>query len=163
MKEEITIRKMKRSDLKRVLEIFGEGIEDGRSTFRTKTPSKRAWDKSHCEVCRLVAEKDGRVVGFAAISPYSARKEYSGVGETSIYFCREARYKGYGKKLMAALISESEAAGFWSLTSSVFSTNDASIGLHKDLGFREIGYRERLAQDRFGKWLNVTVFERRTK
>lgn len=62
---------------------------------------------------------------------------------------------------MQKLCEETEKAGYWSLYSAIFSINKASIALHKKCGFREIGYREKIAKDRFGVWQNTTLMERR--
>lgn len=63
---------------------------------------------------------------------------------------------------MKHLVLESERAGIWTLYASIFPENTASIRLHVTAGFRDIGYRERIAQ-RDGKWRNTVLFERRSK
>ncbi|MDD7193044.1 MAG: hypothetical protein PUH33_00865 [Clostridiaceae bacterium] len=61
------------------------------------------------------------------------------------------------------LCEESEKAGIWSLCSVIFENNAASVGLHKKCGFRLVGKRERIAKDRFGRWQNTVIYERRSK
>jgi phosphinothricin acetyltransferase len=60
---------------------------------------------------------------------------------------------------MRHLIDVASDNGIWSLYAAIFSVNSASIEFHKKCGFREIGYRERIAKDRFGKWQNTTLME----
>lgn len=155
------IRKMESSDWPRVAEIYTQGLERGISTFNTECPSFEAWDAAHTKECRFVSEEDGKVVGWVAISPTSSRCAYKGCVEMSIYMDHEYQGKGIGTKLVEKLVAEAEKAGFWSIYSAIFSINTASIALHKKCGFREIGYRERIAKDRFGNWQNTTLMELR--
>ena len=76
-------------------------------------------------------------------------------------FEEEGKVHGIGTALVNTIIREAEKDGYWSIYSAIFSINKASIALHKKCGFREIGYRERIAKDRFGKWQNTTLMEYR--
>ncbi|MBO5279380.1 MAG: N-acetyltransferase [Lachnospiraceae bacterium] len=152
---------MKPEDWKRVEDIYKQGMEKGISTFNTECPSYEEWDKGHIRECRYVFEEDGRVVGWTAISPSSGRCVYRGCVEVSIYIDEEYQGRGIGTQLLQRLCDETEKAGYWSLYSAIFSINKASIALHKKCGFREIGYREKIAKDRFGVWQNTTMMERR--
>jgi phosphinothricin acetyltransferase len=82
--------------------------------------------------------------------------------ELTIYIHPDHGGKGLGTWLMQHLIHESEEAGVWTLYSSIFEENAASIRLHLAAGFRQIGYREKIAQ-LDGKWRNTVLFERRSK
>ncbi len=158
---EYTVRPMEKDDWSAVVEIFYQGIQTNNATFSTSCPSYEEWDAEHIEECRLVAEFDGDVVGWTALSPYSSRECYKGVASLSIYIDMNHRGKGVGELLLKALIKESEEAGYWTLQSSIFQTNAASLRLHEKCGFRVIGYRERIAKDRFGVWRNTVMMERR--
>lgn len=155
------VRDMKPDDWGRITEIYQQGLDRGISTFNTVCPSYQEWDKSHIKECRYVYEKAGIVVGWVAISPTSARYAYRGSVEVSIYIDDTFRGKGIGTKLLNKLGEESEKAGYWSIYSAIFSINEASIALHRKCGFREIGYREKIAKDRFGKWQNTILMEKR--
>ncbi len=155
------IRKMKDSDWESVAAIYSQGMETGISTFTTECPSFQEWDRSHSKDCRLVYEKDGAVVGWVAVSPTSARRAYRGSVEMSIYVDNAFQRKGIGTALVSELFKEAPQAGFWSVYSVIISRNESSIALHRKCGFREIGYRERVAQDRFGNWQNTTLMEYR--
>jgi L-amino acid N-acyltransferase YncA len=158
----ITVTPMKTEDWEAVLLIYKEGIETGDATFETKTPSWEAWDKSHLRECRFVARLNDEIVGWAALSPVSSRCIYAGVAEVSLYVRASVRGQGVGKKLLQALIEESERAGIWTLQGGVFPENVASIALQKSCGFREVGLRERLGQMN-GVWRDVLILERRSK
>jgi phosphinothricin acetyltransferase len=156
------IEAMKPEDWDAVRQIYEEGIATGNATFETSAPEWSAWDAKHLQICRLVARKNGEVVGWAAVSPYSSRYVYRGVVEESVYIAASARGQGIGKILLQALVDESERAGLWTLQAGIFSENVGSIAVHKACGFREVGYRERIGC-RDGVWRNVVLMERRSK
>lgn len=155
------IRRMEKSDWTRVAEIYAQGLERGISTFNTECPSFEEWDASHNPDCRFVYVSADKVVGWIAISPTSGRCVYRGSVEVSIYIDNEYQGRGIGTELLNALIKAAPQNGYWSLYSAIFSKNKASISLHKKCGLREIGYRERIAKDRFGEWQNTTLMELR--
>ena len=145
-----------------VARIFEEGIRTGHATFETAVPSWREWDEAHLGDHRLVGVLDGRVAGWAALSPVSSRCVYAGVAEHSVYVAAEARRRGVGRALLAALIESSERGGIWTLESGVFPENEASLALHAELGFRVVGVRERLGC-LHGVWRDVLLLERRSE
>ena len=140
--------------------IYNE-VGGGFSTFNTECPSFEAWDAGHIKECRFVDEEDGQVVGWIAISPTSSRPVYRGCVEVSVYIHEDYRGKGIGTRLLKTLIDEAREAGYWMLYSAIFSINKSSVELHRKCGFREVGYRERIAKDRFGNWQNTTIMEYR--
>lgn len=155
------ITTMQREDWPAVREIFREGIATGNATFETDLPDWEKWDSAHRQDCRLIARSGERVLGWAALSPVSARRVYSGVAEVSVYVAAAARGGGVGRALLQALIEESEHNGIWTLQAGIFAENVASIALHKVCGFREVGVRRRI-----GKlaevWRDVLLLERRS-
>ena len=155
------IREMRDEDWGSVSEIYKQGLEEGTSTFNTECPSFDEWNEGHLRNCRFVFEEEGKVVGWIALSPSSSRCAYKGCVEMSVYVDRNYRDHGIGTALVNTIIREAEKDGYWSIYSAIFSINKASIALHKKCGFREIGYRERIAKDRFGKWQNTTLMEYR--
>lgn len=159
---ELMIRAMKPEDWNAVEAIYLEGINTKIATFQKEAPTYVDWDKSHVKNCRLVAERNGIVVGWAALSPYSSRCVYSGVAEVSVYVKTDSRGQKVGETLMRELIKASEAEGIWTLQSGIFEINKASQALHKKMGFRMVGYRERIAQDHDGVWQNTVLMERRS-
>ena len=156
------IRAMTPEDWPDVSRIYQEGIETHQATFETEVPSWETWNESRLQTCRIVAEIDSKLLGWVAIALTSKRFAYHGVAEHSIYIGAEARGQGVGYALMKALIEQSEAEGIWTLYSSTFPENKASIALHLKCGFRMIGYRERVAQHH-GIWRNTVLLERRSK
>jgi phosphinothricin acetyltransferase len=145
----------------RVLEIYGEGIATGVSTFETAVPDWAAWDVAHRPDCRFVALVDGEVAGFIALSPYSTRAVYSGVAWESVYVGTAWRGRGVGRALLASLVAASDAAGIWTLMAGIQVENTASLALHERAGFRRIGVQERVGRDAGGVWRDVVLLERR--
>lgn len=154
------VRDLRPEDWPAVRGIYEDGIRSGNATFETETPSWEAWDAAHTEL-RLVAERDGAVVGWAALSSYSSRCCYRGVGEVSVYVGEAARGRGVGRVLLEQLVERSEQEGYWTLTAGVFPENEASLHLHRACGFRELGVHERLGE-LDGVWRDVVWLERRS-
>jgi L-amino acid N-acyltransferase YncA len=157
----MNIRSMYKDDAQAVIAIYAEGIEDGLATFETQCPSWDEWDENHFQECRLVAETDGTVIGWAALSPVSKRASYRGVAEVSVYVARAKRGRGVGSALLRALVRESEKAGFWTLQGATLEDNAASLRVQEDCGFRVVGTRERISQLE-GRWRSTVVTERRS-
>ena len=145
-----------------VASIYQNGIATGIATFETKVPTYQNWSEAHLQECRLVAIYNKVVVGWAALSAVSKRPVYAGVAEVSIYLNNDYHRKGFGSKLLQALVLSSESEGFWALQSGIFPENQASIALHKKAGFRYLGKRERIAKNHQGEWTDNLLFERRS-
>lgn len=158
---DIVIRKMEADDWSSVIEIYIQGVQSNKATFNTACPSWPEWDAGHIQSCRYVAEENGDIVGWAALAPINARECFKGVAEDSIYVAENCCGRHIGEKLLTALLADSEKEGFWTVQAQIFQTNSASIALHKKCGFREIGYRERIAKDRAGNWQNTVLMEHR--
>lgn len=157
------IRPLEPSDWMAVQAIYADGVASGDATFETRIPSWEEWDAARLPACRLVAEDAPGPVGFAALSPASKRPVYAGVGEVMVYVAERARGQGVGGMLMAALVRASEEAGLWTLQASIFPENEASIRAHERVGFRVMGYRERIARFHDGRWRNTVLMERRSE
>jgi L-amino acid N-acyltransferase YncA len=157
----LEIRAMTVADWPEVEAIYAQGIATRDATFETEPPSWEEFDTGRLGNHRLVAFDDGEILGWAALSPVSSRACYSGVVEHSVYVAEHARGRGVGHALMDALIADAEAAGLWTIQTSIFPENAASIALHERLGFRVVGRRERIAQ-LDGVWRDTILLERRS-
>jgi len=154
------IRTMRAEDWPAVRAIYEQGIATRQATFETEAPGWETWDAGHLAEPRLVAGEDGAVVGWAALSPVSRRACYAGVVEGSVYVAEGARGRGIGIALLARLCSDADAAGIWTIQTSIFPENVASVELHRRCGFRVVGTRERIAQ-LDGVWRDTLLLERR--
>ena len=107
----------------------------------------------------LVGDDEGEVVGFASLSPFRDRPAYSTTVENSVYVRRDQRGKGVGKFLLAELITLATSHGFHAMIARIVGDHDASIALHRSLGFEVVG-TEREVGRKFGRWLDVLEMQR---
>jgi len=158
--DDVVVRPLGRGDWGAVRRIYAEGIATGIATFETAVPSRDELHAKWLPGHRWVAEIDDEVGGWAAAAPVSARECYSGVAETSIYVGEGHRGRGVGKALIRTQVTEADAAGLWTLQTSVFTENRASIAMHRAAGYRTLGVRARIAR-RDGVWHDTVFLERR--
>ena len=154
-------RDLRPGDWPEVEAIFRDGIATGVATFEAEPPTWAEWDAAHSGI-RLVAELDGRLAGWCALSPVSERRCSRGVAEESVYVASWAQGRGVGRALLEAVIARSEAAGIWTLQAGIFPENAPSIRLHLGCGFRLVGMRERLGEAD-GVFRDVLLLERRAE
>lgn len=152
---------MTEDDLPSVLSVYAEGIATRNATFETRLPTADELRARWVPGLAWVAEVEGEVVGWTAVTPVSARDCYAGVGETSVYVAESARGRGVGTKLLHTQVNESDAAGMWTLQTSIFPENTASLALHHAAGYRTLAVRERIAR-LDGVWRDTVLLERRT-
>ena len=162
----VTVREMRPEDWPEVETIYRQGIDAGNATFESNPPTWEAFDAGKVRDVRLVAVDEDRVVGWAAASPVSSRPVYRGVIEHSVYVAEAAQGKGVGRELLAAFLAAAEAVGYWTVQSSIFPENEASIALHEKHGFRTIGRREAIALMTYGpyagRWRDTVLVEWRS-
>ncbi len=150
------------SDWEDVKKIYESGIATEVATFETSAPDWEKWDKGHLLFGRFVATIENEIVGWTALSAISTRCVYGGVAEISVYVSENNKGIGIGKELLTALIIDSEKNGIWTLEAGIFTDNTASIKLHESVGFRVIGYQEKIGKLK-RKWKDNFILERRSK
>ena len=141
-----------------VRSIYAEGVATRNATFETEVPTGsklRKWLPGHRG---WPSSTDGRGLGRAA--PVSDRDCYSGVAETSVYVTETARGRGVGKALLHRQVNEADQGGLWTLQTSIFPENRASIALHHSAGYRTLAVRPRIAK-LDGIWRDTVFLERR--
>ena len=158
---DVTVRALESGDWPAVRRIYAEGIATGLATFETTVPSRAVLDAKWLPGHRWVAEIDGELVGWTAASPASPRECYCGVAETSVYVAEGHRGRGVGKALLHQQVTAADADGIWTLQTSIFTENRASIALHHTAGYRTVGIRERIAR-LDGTWHDTVLIERRS-
>ena len=162
----IELRAMRADDWPAVQAIYLEGIRTGQATFESEPPDWDRFNAAHLDQHRLVAVAGDRVVGWVAVSAVSARPVYAGVVEHSVYVAESARHQRIGHLLLSTLITSTEQAGIWTIQSSVFPENAASLALHAAHGFRQLGRRQRIALmthgPHAGQWRDTITLERRS-
>jgi phosphinothricin acetyltransferase len=155
------IRAATSADAEEVCTIYNIAMAERESTFETE-PRCADDFRPRIDAERfpfLVAEADGRVIGWAGLAAYSPRPCYAGIGEASVYVAPEARGRGVGTALAEALAVEAERNDFHKLLGKLFTDNVASIRLVERCGFSSVGTHRRHGQ-LDGAWRDVLVVER---
>lgn len=159
---EVTTRPVTEADMPAALAIYEQGLATRNATFETKVPTAKQLRAKWVPGMAWVAELEGEVVGWTAVMPVSGRDCYAGVGETSVYVAEEARGRGVGKALLHTQVMEADRAGMWTLQTSIFPENRASLALHHSAGYRTLAVRTRIAQ-LDGVWRDTVLLERRSE
>lgn len=162
MHTSISIEPLLQLHWQRVQSIYEDGINTQIATFETSAPSWEMWDKGHIDFGRLVALHNDEVVGWAVLSKVSSRLVYRGVAEVSVYVAAAFQGQGIGKMLLQHLIEESERNNIWTLQAGIFTDNISSVKLHESVGFRLIGFREKIGKLQ-SEWKDNYIMERRSK
>jgi L-amino acid N-acyltransferase YncA/DNA-binding transcriptional ArsR family regulator len=157
---DVATRAMTDDDLDVVRTIYAEGVATRNATFETEVPTARKLTSKWLPGHKWVAELNGSVVGWAAAAPVSDRDCYAGVAETSVYVTETARGRGVGKSLLHRQVTAADAGGLWTLQTSIFPENRASIALHHSAGYRTLAVRPRIAK-LDGVWRDTVLLERR--
>lgn len=162
----MTVRDAADADLAAVQAIYAHFVLHGLASFEEVPPSTAEIARRR-EAVRalglpyLVAEAEGRVLGFAYAGPYRPRPAYRYTVEDSVYVAPDAGGRGAGRALLATLIRRCEAAGFRQMVAVIGdSGNAASIGLHRALGFETAGVL-RSVGFKFGRWVDSVLMQRR--
>ena len=119
-----------------------------------------AWiDERSGAMAVVVAELDGEIAGFSALSPYRSRPAYATTVEDSVYVDERFRGRGVGRALLGEICQIAATRGFHTVMARVVGGHTASIGLHESLGFSIVG-TEREVGRKFGKWLDVVLLQK---
>lgn len=159
----VHIRPASLEDAQAINDIYNDAIENSNATFDTvaKPLSYReqwlAARQAHHPV--LVAEEDGRVVGWASLNSYDARDAYRRTAEMSIYVSSETRGKGLGGELMEAILAAGRNTELLTVIARITEDNDASFRLHENAGFQKVGVLRGVGE-KFGQLLDVCIMQR---
>lgn len=153
------------ADLPAITAIYRHAVLHGTGTFELDPPDEAEMGRRRAEVLGrqlpwLVAERDGVVLGYAYANYFRPRMAYRFCLEDSIYLAPEAQGAGVGSLLLAELIARCEAAGARQMVAVIGdSANAGSIGVHRRLGFRDMGVMQ-AAGWKFERWLDVVFMQR---
>jgi phosphinothricin acetyltransferase len=155
----VAIRACEEGDVAAITTIYAHHVLHGLAPSENDMRQRRL-DIVSRDLPYLVAECAGEVVGYAYASPYRLRPAYRYTGENSVYLHPAWAGRGIGRQLMSALLTECEAQGLRQIVAVIGdSANCASIGLHKSLGFREVGVL-RSVGFKFGRWVDSVLMQR---
>lgn len=144
-----------------VTEIYAPYVSGTAITFELVPPTvaEMARRIAAAHVFLVLVEAD-RVVGYAYAGPYKERAAYRWACEVSVYLAREVRGRGGGRLLYEALFARLEGRGFRTAVAGTTLPNDASVGLHRALGFEPVGTYRRIGW-KLGAWHDVLWLQRR--
>ena len=160
----VSVRRAEPNDAAAIAKIYNAGIRARTATFETRERTadelrQRVGTAANGRHPILVAERDGRVVGWVGASAYRDRACYAGIAEFSVYVDPAEQGRRVGDALMRAFLPALEEGGFWKVLSRIFPENTASRALCRRHGFREVGVYEKHAQ-LDGVWRDVVIVER---
>jgi phosphinothricin acetyltransferase len=161
----LAIRACEEGHVAAITTIYSHHVLHGLASFEFEPPSENDMRQRRFDIVSrgfpyLVAECAGEVVGYAYASPYRLRPAYRHTAENSVYLHPAWAGQGIGRQLMAAVLAECEARGLRQIVAVIGdSANQASIGLHKSLGFREVGVL-RSVGFKFGRWVDSVLMQR---
>jgi phosphinothricin acetyltransferase len=161
---DLVIRPYAPADIPAVTRIYGHYVRDTVITFETAEPDEAEMANRFATIAGkghplLIAEEDGRVIGYAYASTYRPREAYRFTCEDSIYLAPDAVGKGLGSRLLERLIEDSAKAGLKQMLAVITAERTNSIRLHEKHGFRFVGRYEALGY-KFDRWLDIVHMQR---
>lgn len=158
----VSVRRALRADVPAITAIYNEAVRTTTGTFDTepKSTAERArWFRQHdARHPVLVAEQEGAVVGWAALSAWSDRPAYDATGEVSVYVAAAHRGGGVGRALLTSLLEAARAERFHTVLARVAEGNEASLRLHVRAGFVRVGVMREVGL-KFGRRLDVHLMQ----
>ncbi|HVT90144.1 MAG TPA: GNAT family N-acetyltransferase [Tepidisphaeraceae bacterium] len=157
-----TIRPARQDDLPAINDIYNHFVHICTCTYQEQSEtmeSRQNWFARHGERHPvIVAEQDGRVVGWGSLSPLHGRSAYRYTVEDSVYVHHGAQGRGIGSMLLQELIDRARTIGHHVMIASIDSAQRGSLALHARFGFQEVGHLHEVGF-KFQKWLDVIYME----
>lgn len=161
---QVTIRPCQTGDLEAVHEIYSDAVLHGLASWEWTAPSRDEMHRRYDDIVRgnwpwLVAERDGKVAGFAYAGPFKTRAGYRWTVENSVYVTPQAQRQGVGRLLMETLIDVCEERGYRQMVAVIADSGGGSVALHAALGFGKAGTLPALGF-KFGAWRDLVLMQR---
>jgi len=159
------IRPSRDADVAAVAAIYGHHVRHGVASFEEIPPTLEEIGRRRCEILArglpyLVAERDGRVVGYCHAAPFRPRTGYRFTLEDSIYVDAADVGRGIGRALLTPLLAQCAALGYRQIVAVIGGRETvASIRLHEALGFAHVGVFESVGF-KFGRWIDIVLMQR---
>ena len=157
------VRRARLDDAEALRAIYNQEVTTSTVTFDLVPRSEaeqRAWlaERSGAHAV-VVAEDAGVVLGFGSLSPYRDRPAYTTTVEDSVYVRRDVQGRGVGRALLGELVEVATASGFHTIIARVVGGHEASLALHRGLGFELVGTEREIGR-KFNRWLDVVILQR---
>lgn len=160
------IRPARADDVPDIREIYNHYVTNSMVTFDETPWSIGRWRDKFARLSDrglpfLVAQSpSGQILGYALVQPYGSKSAYRHTVEDSIYLGHAAAGKGLGRALLVALVIACQEAGLREIVAAISDRGaEASIALHRSLGFVEVGRMGRVGF-KFGRWLGVVYLQK---
>ena len=161
----LLIRPAVAADLPAITAVYSWNVQNGTGTFELDAPDLNEMTRRHADLTGkglpwLVAERAGAVLGYAYANHFRPRPAYRFCLEDSIYLAADVQGQGVGRLLLAELIARCEAAGTRQMLAVIGdSANAGSIGVHRTLGFEQVGLMKSVGW-KFGQWRDVVIMQK---
>jgi L-amino acid N-acyltransferase len=161
----ILVRDAVEADLETIRDIYNHAVEHTTAIWNetlVDVENRRQWWQARVAKSYpvLVADRDGKALGYASYGDWRAFDGYRHTVEHSVYVDKDARGLGLGEMLMRALVARASTGGIHVMIAGIEKENAASIRLHEKLGFRTVGTFSQVGT-KFGRWLDLTCMELR--
>jgi len=144
-----------RADARACVEVYAPYVRDTAISFEERPPSAEEMARRiERAYVWLVAEQEGQVMGYAYGARFAQRPAYRWSAEVSVYVAASSHRAGLGRALYGELFERLRALGLWTLCAGVTQPNAASDGLHRAMGFVEVGVYKRIGF-KLGAWQDV--------
>lgn len=142
--------------------IYAPHVEGSPVSFEEQAPDAREMaariERYSASHAWLVAEREGRVVGYAYATAFNERPAYRWSASVSVYVGAEAQGAGVGRALYEALFANLRERGFRMACAGITLPNEASTGLHESLGFEQVGINREIGWKQ-GAWRDVGWYQ----
>jgi L-amino acid N-acyltransferase len=160
----IIIRPATQQDIPAIVEIYNDAVMHSTASYDyypATLDARIAWYESHLRSQHpiFVAEEGGKIVGWSSLSAFRHADGYCYSAEDSIYVAAGNRGRGIGKLLLSPLISTAQELGLHTIIAGIDASNEVSIRLHENFGFRQVGYLKEVAF-KFDRWLDLVLMQR---
>ena len=164
MLEPLIVRDATDADIAQIAAIYAREVETGVATFEESPPSKqdmlgRMTKIQQLGLPYLIAERAGKVLGYAYAGQFHARAAYRYTLEDTVYIHEEARRQGVARALLTELMVRAQAIGCRQMIALITHVpHSASEALHAELGFRPVGVLKAVGF-KFGRWLDLVFMQ----
>lgn len=165
MTTDFLVRASTDADVPAITAIYRSHVSQGTGSFEIEPPDEAEIAQRRAEIVQrglpwLVADIEGRVVGYAYAGLYRAREAYRYTLEDSVYIHPDLMGRGIGRALLEALIEACRAGGFRQLIAVIGdSENEGSIRVHAACGFEHVGVLKSVGL-KFDRWIDVVIMQR---
>ncbi len=155
------IRDLRETDISACLDIYNPYIAESTATFETELLDLDTFAQRVRKITAvypwLVAEEDGKILGYAYLSAFNEREAYRWTADLAIYVDMSKRGRGIGTQLMEGIIRRAAEEGYYQIISLITSENEASLAFHEKAGFIRIAHFDAIGY-KAGKWLGVDYY-----